>query len=74
MTMLKGLAQNAIHKSSRRSMACSCVARLSGRCERAAKARSKHATASRRAERVIALVPACRQYATALSQTSPRKA
>ena len=38
------------------------------------KACSKHATASRRAERANALAPACRQYATALSQSSPRKA
>jgi hypothetical protein len=39
--------------------ACSCVTRLSGRRMKAAKACSKHTTASRKAERVNALVPAC---------------
>ena len=45
--------------------------RLSGRCASAASARSKHATASRLAERSTALAPARRRWTTALSQTSP---
>ena len=58
----------------RRSRASRLVSPSSGRCARAWRACSKAATASRNAARSWALAPACWQWVTALSHTSPRRA
>ena len=53
--------RSAVRRASRRSMACSRVSRVSGRCARALSACSKYPTASRWADRAMAFSPACRQ-------------